>query len=132
MAVENPTAANVSLWTHFFKQELGLDGRRARSGDYLSRAAAAAVSTWLTVTMAPRIGRLYRENAPQVTGFGFTASGSERAEPPVPPELRRSEFAPRRESTAPERRRHYERRSNSTAGATSAATTRSETATITH
>jgi hypothetical protein len=132
MAVENPTAANVSLWTHFLKHELGLDGRRARSSDNLSRATAAAVSTWLTLMMAPRIGRLYRENAPHVTSFGFTASGRDHVEPPVPPEMRRAEFAPRRESTAPERRRHYERRSNSTAGATSAATTRSETATISH
>jgi hypothetical protein len=131
MAVENPAAANVSLWTHFFKHELGLDGRRTPSRDYLSRATAAAVSTWLTVAMAPRIGRLYRENAPHVTGFGFTASGRERADPPVPPEMRRSESA-RREPTAPEGRRHYERRSNSTAGATSAATRRSETATTTH
>lgn len=132
MAVENPTAANVSLWTHFFKHELGLDGRQTRSSDYLSRAAAAAVSSWLTVAMAPRIGRMYSRNAPQVTDFGFTASEGKRAEPPVPAELRRSEPAPRHEPDAPERRRRYERRSTSTAGTSSAAANRSEMATISH
>jgi hypothetical protein len=132
MAVENPTAANVSLWTHFFKHELGIERRETRTSDYLSRAAAAAVSGWLTVAMAPRIGRMYRRNAPQVTGFGFTATERERAESPVPAELRRAERAPRREPDPPERRRRYERRTTSTAGTTSAATSRSEMATISH
>lgn len=133
MAVENPTAANVSLWTHFFKHELGIDGRQTRSSDYLSRAAAAAMSTWLTVAMAPRIGRMYRQNAPQVTGFGFTATTQAPAEePPVPAELRKADRAARREPNAPERRRRYERRSTSTAGTTSAAASRSEMATTSH
>lgn len=132
MAVENPTAANVSLWTHFFKHELGLDARRRRSSDNVSRAAAAAMSGWLTVAMAPRIARMYRENAPHVTGFGFTASEPVPAESPVPPELRRPDRAPRREPDAPERRRHYERRSSSSVGTTSAATSKSEMAAITH
>lgn len=129
MAVENPAAANVSLWTHFFKHELGIDGRRRRPGDDLSRAAASLMSTWLTIAMAPRIGRLYRENASQVTGFGFTAT---EPEPPVPAELRRSGSASRHEAEPPERRRHYERRSTSRPGTSNAATTRSEMATISH
>ena len=132
MAVENPTAANVSLWTQYFKHELGLDARPTPALDYLSRAAAAAMSSWLTLALAPRIGRMYRENAPEVTGFGFTASEGRRAASAVPPELRRSEPAPRREPDAPERRRRYERRTSSTAGTSSAATSKSEMATISH
>lgn len=133
MAVENPTAANVSLWTHFFKRELRLEARPAPASDYLSRAAAAVMSSWLTIAMAPRIGRMYRENAPQVTGFGFTASTPAPAEEtPVPEELRRSERTRRHEPDPPERRRRYERRSSSKPGTSSAATTRSEIATITH
>ena len=129
MAVENPAAANVSLWTHFFKHELGIDGRRTRTGDNLARAAASVMSTWLTVAMAPRIDRLYRENASRVTGFGFTAT---EPEPPVPADLRRAGPEPRRDSDAPERRRHYERRSTSRPGTSNATTTRSEMATISH
>jgi len=132
MAVENPTAANVSLWTHFFKHELGLAPYRSRSSGNISRAVAAAMSGWLTVAMAPRIGRIYRENAPYVNGFGFTASEPAQDESTVPPELRRAERASRREPDAPERRRRYERRSSSRAGTTSAATSRSEMATISH
>ncbi len=132
MAVENPTAANVSLWTRFLKDLWGVDATRSRSSDLLSRAAAAAVSSWLTVAMAPRIDRLYRENAPQVSGFGFSASQPQPAdEPPVPAELRKDKPQPRREVNPPERRRRYERRSSSV-GTSSAATSKSEMATITH
>lgn len=131
MAVENPTAANVSLWARFFRDEWGID--RTPANSYLSRAAAAAVSSWLTVLLAPGIGRLYSENAPYVSGFGVTsAPPAPVAEPPVPPELRR-EGAPRREATqSPDRRRRYERRSSSRPGTSSASTTRSEMATISH
>ena len=133
MAVENPTAANVSLWTRFFQDEWGVEATRSRPSDLLSRAAAAAVSSWLTVAMAPRIDRLYRENAPQVSEFGFSASQPQSAdEPPVPAELRNAEPEPRREPNPPERRRRYERRSSSSVGTSSAATSKSEMATITH
>jgi hypothetical protein len=132
MAVENPTAANVSLWTHFLRKEFGLDARPTAASDYLSRAAAAAVSSWLTLAMAPRIGRMYRDNAPHVTGFGFTATDRGRAPSPVPPELRKGGAELQREANAPERRRHYERRSTSSAGTSSAATTNKEMATISH
>lgn len=140
MAVENPTAANVSLWARFFKEEWGVDA--APSNRYLSRAAAAAVSGWLTFAVAPRIGRLYRENAPYVNGFGFNAQEPAPADDtPVPPELRRSDPQPeretssaelRREASPPERRRHYERRSSSRPGTSSASTNKRETTTITH
>lgn len=132
MAVENPTAANVSLWTHFFKKELGVDARPIGASDYLSRAAAAAVSGWLTIAMAPRIGRMYRENAPHVTGFGFTATERARDESPVPSELRKSDAGSQRAANAPERRRHYERRTTTSVGTSSAATTSREMATISH
>ena len=130
MAVENPTAANVSLWTRFFKDAWGVDAVPSRSSDVLSRAAAAAVSSWLTVALAPRIGRMYRDNAPYVSGFIEPPAPAD--EPPVPAELRKDDAEPRRETNPPERRRRYERRTSTSAGTSSAATNRSEMATITH
>jgi hypothetical protein len=132
MAVQDPTAANVSLWTHYFDHEWGAGRMPHGPGEYVSRAAAAAVGGWLT-TAAPRIADLYRDNLAALEGARAATPTAD--EPAIPSQFRRPRAAAVSRTDAGDakpHRRHYERRTNTSVGASSAATSRSDTATTIH
>ena len=132
MAVQDPTAANVSLWTRYLEREWGTGQPRYGPGEYVSRAVASAVAGWLTLTVAPGIAGLYRDNLAAIDGI--SAWPPPAGEPPVPSQYRRGgrDGEPRPDTgDAKPHRRHYERRMNTSAGASSAATSRNDTAATT-
>lgn len=87
MPVHDPTAANTALWARYLEDQWGpwIDPLGQR---YAAHAIAAAVAGWLTLTYAPRVRRLYDENAPEVSRFAEEARMRREAEA-VPPELSR-------------------------------------------
>ena len=133
MAVQEPTAANVSLWTHYLEREWAAGPARYGPGEYVFRAVASAVAGWLTLTVAPGIAGLYRDNLATAEGHAFPSPAAD--EPAVPPQFQRRDAVVEPQTDAGDakaHRRHYERRMNTSVGATSAATSSRDTAAMTH
>jgi len=133
MAVQDPTAANVSLWTHYLEREWRAGPARYGPGEYVSRAVASAVAGWLTLTVAPGIAGLYRDNLAAAERHAVSPPAAD--EPAVPAQYRRHDEIVESRADAGDakpHRRHYERRMNTSVGATSAATSSSDTAAMTH
>jgi len=87
MAVQDPTAANVSLWARFLEDEWGNADGPGGPRNHVARAVAAAVAGWLTIAVAPRIARMYDDNLPHINGFIEPARAQPPGGPAVPMEF---------------------------------------------
>lgn len=92
MDARDATANNADLWAHYLREQWSpwLDpfslvdvGARDAAVRVLAEVAAANVASMLTMFMAPRIGRMYRANAPGVAGALQEASPEHVEIPPA-------------------------------------------------
>jgi hypothetical protein len=92
MDARDATANNADLWTQFLRHEwsqfldpFGLaDAAAAEAASRVfAEVAAANVSSFLTTMMGPAVGRMFEENAVEVTRLLAEAAMSERVEIPA-------------------------------------------------
>ncbi len=97
MPVDDPAAANTSLWSAYLHDGWGrlLDPLGQRQ---VADTIAAGIAGWLNFIVAPQIAAWYGENEADVSRFLAEHGTPPRETSPVPPQYRREE----REEGAPD------------------------------
>ena len=88
MPVQDATAANAALWSHYFENEWGRVLEPVGQ-HYAAQILGAGIASWLAVVTAPQIAWLYERNAAVVSQY--LAERRTRLERPLIPEDFRAE-----------------------------------------
>lgn len=68
MPVQDATAANAALWSHYFENEWGRVLEPVGQ-HYAAQILGAGIASWLAVVTAPQIAWLYERNAAVVSQY---------------------------------------------------------------
>ena len=94
MPVQDPAAANTSLWSAYLQD--GWVRVLDPLGQYqIADAIAAGIAGWLNLVVAPQIAAWYGENEADVSRFLAEDGTPPRETSVVPPQYRREEAAER-------------------------------------
>ncbi|MDP9238831.1 MAG: hypothetical protein M3P30_15765 [Chloroflexota bacterium] len=98
MPVQDATAANAALWSHYFENEWGRL-LEPIGQQYAAQMLGAGIAGWLAIITAPQIAWLYERNAAVVSQY--LAERRTRLERPVIPEDFRADQPPDLSTNSP-------------------------------